>query len=682
MNVPEQKVVEAVEEYLRNPSFETFSTRREYPIQKFSTKGRADVVLLDRRGKIVAIVECKRDGYTGDGHDQLKNYLDFAAGRPRFGVFANNQTPDLWEFYERKGSNPLGKKLSRIEFEKRVNSLLNYFRRYFQKPAEANNVGGDQDPKPFLPPKEIENVPIEVPKEDVIEMNEIDILGKSNPNGNSSLPDDLNELKKYGFLCASQKLGNVTCLPEHIEQIIRDKKFQVPGENIVIAEDHPLNTRIAELEEEKARHEQKIVQNERKCAKIEAELAEGEAELGNLTDPETGFSEGNTSEIKALKKQLAHLNISEALEVPVSVFPDSDTLLKIQQDDSESIPSKGSLSKVKNAFKWLIQWFKWGWIEYCINQLFRKMLSPLARICFLIVVFCFLWFFYVAVASRIFPREGQEIAKSANIFNPLAYQEAMEYANWLVLLFPIIFFCLAILVHYYWGKWKWLVLILGFIALFDIIVALVSSVKVHEYLIDNVRYTAEQSPTWPWNYLPHISIVILCGFGVSLVAGFLYHALMDPHNMSAPEMELAVAKRKLIADVREPLEVELARVEGESAEAHGEIKKTLEMRIARLEADIQRLQALKSKREGKVDQIQTEIKNIESQKAELQKSSQRMRIDRNKLEEAVYVFLDGWDQYLMQSGAEADEADTARKAALDTVDAYFNQSTLHVDVGG
>lgn len=144
-------------------------------------------------------------------------------------------------------------------------------------------------------------------------------------------------------------------------------------------------------------------------------------------------------------------------------------------------------------------------------------------------IFAFLWFFYAAVADRIFPTADTVLSSSAVIVNPLAYKNAFDNDNWLVFLFPFIFFSLIVLVHHLWGKWRWFGVTLGLIFVFDCVVALVSSRKIHEHLSLNDRNYEGTWSFWFWasDYNAHVAIVVLCGFGASFTAGMLYHALKD-----------------------------------------------------------------------------------------------------------------------------------------------------------
>ena len=95
---PEKEVVEAVIAYFSKLKFQRFLTiEKEYKIQIGCINSKADIVLANEKN-VVAIIECKRVGHEGRGHDQLESYL--SATDTQFGVFANSTEPEEWNFCE------------------------------------------------------------------------------------------------------------------------------------------------------------------------------------------------------------------------------------------------------------------------------------------------------------------------------------------------------------------------------------------------------------------------------------------------------------------------------------------------------------------------------------------------------------------------------------------------------
>ena len=150
---PEGIVVAAVEKYFSQPNFRRFSTKQEHSIQMGSDNRRADVVLIDSKGNLAAVAECKQIGIEGRGPDQLKSYL--SASGTRLGLFANSTVPDDWKFYENLGRNQF-KPITLSEFEdlvvngkKNLRQLDGQSVRY-GSPAHFVNKGGSMKIRPTL----------------------------------------------------------------------------------------------------------------------------------------------------------------------------------------------------------------------------------------------------------------------------------------------------------------------------------------------------------------------------------------------------------------------------------------------------------------------------------------------------------------------------------------------------
>lgn len=150
----EDKVVDVVVNYFNEPKFRGFYSKCEHQIQSFSSRGYADVVLIAEKNRIEAenigksppvlldvIVECKREGVTGDGPDQLKAYLNATA--TRYGIFANTQAgPSQWEYFENQGSGRF-LPMTQFQFETAVLGEDNFI------PAEGQS-SSENASKPFV----------------------------------------------------------------------------------------------------------------------------------------------------------------------------------------------------------------------------------------------------------------------------------------------------------------------------------------------------------------------------------------------------------------------------------------------------------------------------------------------------------------------------------------------------
>ena len=81
-----------------------------------SDERRADIVFL-RNGKLVAIAECKETGRVKNGNKQLHSYL--CATDTYLGIFANDDDPNKWTFWENHRQNNF-KKIDSKTFENYV----------------------------------------------------------------------------------------------------------------------------------------------------------------------------------------------------------------------------------------------------------------------------------------------------------------------------------------------------------------------------------------------------------------------------------------------------------------------------------------------------------------------------------------------------------------------------------
>ncbi len=162
----EAKVVDVVVNYFNEPKFRDFYSKCEHQIQSFSSRGSADVVLIAEKNRIEAenigksppvlldvIVECKREGVTGDGPDQLKAYLNVTA--TRYGIFANTQAgPSHWEYFENQGDGRF-LPMTQFQFETAVLGEDNFIQAEGQSssenaPKSVVNRGANMEIRPTL----------------------------------------------------------------------------------------------------------------------------------------------------------------------------------------------------------------------------------------------------------------------------------------------------------------------------------------------------------------------------------------------------------------------------------------------------------------------------------------------------------------------------------------------------
>ena len=150
----------------------------------------------------------------GHGIDQLKSYL--SATNTPFGLFANSTNPASWNFYENLGQNQF-REITPSEFELRVskgkNNLiakaLSVFSRRSQRPPSeqpSDTSDGGQAPS-FYQDRPFSAIEGSQPMH--------------NANGHEPYYCEQN-----GFYWAGNHRGIVSCLPQHIQRIIRDGELE------------------------------------------------------------------------------------------------------------------------------------------------------------------------------------------------------------------------------------------------------------------------------------------------------------------------------------------------------------------------------------------------------------------------------------------------------------------------
>ena len=113
----EIRIVEAVTLYFSESKFSKFSMIRACRIQMGAIHSSADIVLRDKKGNCIAIAECKLQGRTDYGPEQLKSFL--CATDTPFGIFASSTNKDSWIFYENLRHNRF-RQIEQSDFEKGI----------------------------------------------------------------------------------------------------------------------------------------------------------------------------------------------------------------------------------------------------------------------------------------------------------------------------------------------------------------------------------------------------------------------------------------------------------------------------------------------------------------------------------------------------------------------------------
>ncbi len=700
---PEDVVVQEVVRYFSTPKFERFSTETEYAIQIGSYKGRTDVALVDTDGALAAIIECKRSGYEGSGPEQLKSYL--SATDTSLGIFANETNPAAWRFYENLGQNQF-KPIGRSRFEARllkrgvIRTLRESVRSLFRRQREESSPIKPPSPESFNPPT---NNP------DRLNITHIAGDRSLQNDNNTDLDPSLNGKPYYseasGFYWAANHHGIPECVPQHVKRIISDEELRAQfNREQLQAEIDELVQEKNGLEAQQREYEREIGQRSQDFAPKREELAGLEVQLGAPTETEL-----NPSPVEALDqddaKQQLDAEISQLREekdrVQREIEEKSQLLarkgeklaeLEVQlgaPTETELTPAPESVPQV-HAKKW------YAWMSRIPAGLVASVVTVV-----LIALAVYLFIFYASAVDKAFFLHEDKIQQQVeegtyagvqDIVNPkalfMAWQKGDQGRNYFVLFFPWVFLAFALAFDHFWesGKMRW-VIGLGVVTfVFDVLLAIHISLKIHlarKYIAERM---GDPTPTWPGgdDFLD-IGTVIFCGFVASLLVSVLYNVTRDrwkqvkqfqPQSKEQEIREVQIRDEKVQRDAQiAVLRTEMENVEGEIGPLQGEISRLnekvrttqqkidewsreqledrikaerspIEARIACLNVEIEALQGEIDQLNDKVKSTQQRIDRGQAKIEELSDLRNKRIINGHQMELRVNRFLNGWCRFV------------------------------------
>ena len=628
----ENVVVEEVVSYFSTPRFERLSVKREDEIQFGSRTGYADVALLDDKAHRVAIIECKKVGYEGNGIEQLKSYL--SATNTVLGGFANSTDPDDWYFCENLGANRF-REITRSRFEARVLKLgvigtfRHFLRRLFHRKKSDIPPDHDQDPPRNQQRQIMPNIPYiggaPTVQNEFSDNSEIITTGNEDPYYS----------QQNGFKQASVDLGIANCIPQHVRCIIHNEELEIA-----------LTREEIDREIERLRAE---------APKLESEKREAEQE-----------AEKHIQDLANKKEQLAGLEVQLGAPTEIELTPTTE-------DDDQT-----------NAQPRIPMWRR------ILREIFNdRNFTTLFCVC----VGLFLYFFYASAVHKAFFLNEEAIRAAVqtegeytgirDIVNPSAVEESLttQNRNWVVLLFPFIFLGLAKLLDYLFecardsqirdrriiGKAGLIVLVIGTFV-FDAILALSISENIHTARDEIAKLRGDPSigewgvnPIAFWTWDRAIFAVLFCGFATAIFFSGLCYITARKWKTAAGRT-VSTSKK---ADVRKE------KITAEKVQRDAIIAQ-LKISMENLENKIRNLN----------EKIQIAQRNIDeglNKISELSARRNRRVLNRNKMESHINQFLNGWCQWLAQSGAEESEIGKAREVAYETLnnslDNYYTPLT-------
>ena len=280
----------------------------------------------------------------------------------------------------------------------------------------------------------------------------------------------------------------------------------------------------------------------------------------------------------------------------------------------------------------------------------------------------------------------QDIVNPKALF--IAWQKGDQGRNYFVLFFPWVFLAFALAFDHFWesGKMRW-VIGLGVVTfVFDVLLAIHISLKIHlarKYIAERM---GDPTPTWPGgdDFLD-IGTVIFCGFVASLLVSVLYNVTRDrwkqvkqfQSQSKEQEMrEVQIRDEKVQRDAQiAVLRTEMENVEGEIGPLQGELSRLnekvrttqqkidewsreqledriraernpIEARIACLNVEIEILQGEIDQLNDKVKSTQQRIDRGQTKIEELSDLRNKRVINGHQMELRVNRFLNGWCRFV------------------------------------
>ena len=648
---PEGVVVAAVKEYFSRPKFQKFSIKEEYPIQMGSHRRKADVVLVDSKGNLIAIAECKREGVKGNGIDQLESYL--SASDTTWGMFANSKNDSEWKFYKKNpGENRLIE-IERSQFEKRVvknrTNLLtrvsDFFTHFFRQEPEDSSGSETHDTNvhknnSFDANHDESNVTIKPSIGGGTTLVNNGYENGINPTSNG-IPDHSADA---GFAGAAAGRGITEALRDHIDIIVRSEDLEItPSHEQLQTEINQLSEKKDELEDEKHHREGEIRELVEELAKKQVHYAglqiRLEAPVGaELSVPsEDPFSEDLSDhqhieeEIRSLREEKDRLekeieSNSGELETKKEKRAGLQVELEAPTQTELNPPAVDDASQISSQQR------------FSLHQWIFASFATLA----LLGLLCYLFIFYASAGDKAFTAGSGTVQQRLNeIVNPFAFFQAWEApANWFILTFPFIFVVLAVVTHLCWEHKErlFLSLILSATFVLDFIIA----IKISRNIYDDKRArgllerdAVGRVEEWSlWNL--DVFAVLLLGFAVSLLLGFGLYWVLKVWNSRTPQTDESEQLKNQIRAEKNPhlvqlatLDVQIQHLENRNASLNKQrtdcqdnlddliqqlldvqtktYKYPIEVEIARLEAEMETLQSEINQGNDQIRSIQEKI---------------------------------------------------------------------------
>ena len=560
-------------------------------------------------------------------------------------------------------------------------------------------------------------------------------------NTNIDLDPSLNGKPYYseasGFYWAANHHGIPECVPQHVKRIISNEELQVQShrEQLQAEIDDLLNEKSG-LEAQKREYEREIEEKSQNLARKKEELAGLEVQLGAPTETELNPPPAETLDQDDAKQEL-DAEISQLREekdkVQQQIEEKSQNLarkkeglagLEVQLQaptETELTPAPESVPQARSK-----KWYSW------LSRAPTTIVASVATIvlCFLAL---YLFIFYASAVDKAFFLHEDKIQQQVeegtyagvqDIVNPkalfIAWQKGDQGRNYFVLFFPWVFLAFALAFDHFWesGKMRW-VIGLGVVTfVFDVLLAIHISLKIHlarKYIAERM---GDSTPTWPGgdDFLD-IGTVIFCGFVASLLVSVLYNVTRDrwkqvkqfqPQSKEQEIREVQIKDEKAQRDAQiavlkvemETLQNEIGPLQGEIGRLNEKVRTTqqkidewsreqleariraerspIEARIACLNVEMETLQGEIDQLNDKVKSTQQHIDRGQTKIEELSDLRNKQVINGHQMELRVNRFLNGWCRFVANSeDGETDmstQINRIKQIAYETINQYYEGS--------
>ena len=204
---------------------------------------------------------------------------------------------------------------------------------------------------------------------------------------------------------------------------------------------------------------------------------------------------------------------------------------------------------------------------------------------------------------------------------------------------------------------------------------------------ENVPYELSEN-------LTEVLSVLFLGFGVSLLLSYGFYWFMKVWKGVRPNQDAEVQLAKLIRTEKNDRLIELnalntriqsleeknrnlnAENQGYKDEIELAFKKPIEIEIAGLQTERERVQAQIQNLDEQIEAFQREINGCESEIKELMDRKDQKALDTTKLEAQAHEFVTGWCDYILQSKTElpdtiSGQITDVQSLAQDTLRSYI-----------